>query len=121
MGDAMQTDLANPMISSADVNGTAVYNTEGDKLGTIDHLMLDKKSGKVAYAVMGSGGFLGIGEEYSPIPWNALKYDTTLEGYVTGITAEQYRTAPKWERDWDRDRDWETRVWSHYGLQPYWV
>lgn len=57
------------MISSDKVNGTAVYSRTGEQIGTIDHLTIDKATGKVAYAVMGFGGFLGIGEDHHPIPW----------------------------------------------------
>lgn len=119
MDDA--TTLFHPLIASTDVNGTTVYNTAGDRIGTIDHLMLDKKSGKVAYAMMAFGGFLGMGEEMYPIPWNALKYDTALEGYVTGITKAQLENAPRLADDWERDRDWETRAYDYYGVTPYWL
>jgi len=118
MDDA--TPIIHPLIASSDVNGTAVYSTGGERLGTIDHVMLDKKSGKVAYAVMAFGGFLGLGEDYYPIPWNALKYDTQLEGYVTGITTTQLQNSPRPDEDWTHDRDWEARTFQHYGLSPYW-
>jgi sporulation protein YlmC with PRC-barrel domain len=113
--------IFHPLITSSDVNGSEVFNTSGDRIGTIDHLMIDKKSGKVAYAIMAFGGFLGLGSDYYPIPWNALKYDTNLEGYVTGITQAQLENAPKSGADWQRDRDWETRAYDYYGVQPYWL
>ena len=79
------------MVSSNDVNGTSVYGGDGNQIGHIDHLMIDKKSGNVAYAVMGFGGILGIGED--PIPWNALRYDITRDGFVTDITESQSQGA----------------------------
>ena len=115
------TTIFHPLIASSDVNGTQVFNTEGDRIGSIDHLMIDKKTGKVAYAVMGFGGFLGLGEDQYPIPWNALKYDTAQEGYVTGITRAQLEASPKVGDDWQRDRVWEARAYEHYGVQPYWI
>lgn len=115
------TLTGNPMISSADVNGTAVYSPNGERIGTIEYLMIDKLSGRVAYAVMGSGGFLGIGSEHTPVPWDALKYDTSLEGYVTGITLDKFREAPQRAENWQGDRDWEQRTWNYYGLTPYWI
>lgn len=118
---AGERSFGNPLISSSDVNGTAVYSTNGDRIGSIDHLMIDKSSGRVAYAVMGSGGFLGIGSDYTPVPWDALKYDTALEGYVTGITVDKFRDAPERSDNWQSDRDWEQRTWNYYGLTPYWV
>ena len=62
---------ANPLIAGARVAGTDVYNTAGEHLGSIYDVMLDKATGKVAYAIMSFGGFLGLGEKYHPIPWSA--------------------------------------------------
>ncbi|MCW5771160.1 MAG: PRC-barrel domain-containing protein, partial [Rhodospirillaceae bacterium] len=73
------------LISSSRVEGTDVYNTEGQHIGTIEHIMLDKVTGQTAYAVMSFGGFLGIGEKYHPLPWQALHYDTEKGGYVVAI------------------------------------
>lgn len=85
---------ASALISSDKVDGTAVYSTDGERLGHIDHLMIGKRSGKVKYAVMSFGGFLGLGESYHPIPWDALEYDTAKDGYVVGIDKEKLRDAP---------------------------
>jgi hypothetical protein len=108
------------LISSENVEGTAVYDPSGNKIGQIDHLMIDKVSGEVRYAVMTFGGFLGIGETEHPLPWKAFKYDTNLAGYVTNVTAEQLKNAPEYtEQSW-KDRDWESRLHQHFGSQPYW-
>jgi len=64
------------VISASKVTGTNVYNTDGVLLGEIHDVMLDKRTGKIAYAIMSFGGFLGIGEQYHPLPWATLKYDT---------------------------------------------
>lgn len=109
------------LVSSSDVNGTEVYSRNGDHIGTIDHLMIDKQSGRVGYAVMTFGGFLGLGEDAYHVPWSALSYDTGLNGFVTDITREQVEGAPERPDDWDRDRTWEERVYSHYGFPYYWV
>ena len=71
-----------PNILSSKVAGTAVYNASGEKLGSIDDLVIDKVSGQVRYAALEFGGFLGIGTDRYPIPWAKLKYDTGLAGYV---------------------------------------
>ena len=76
-----QTDETDRLISSDKVEGTT-YNRSGDNIGSINHLMIDKVSGQVEYAVMSTGGFLGIGESYSPVPWHSLVYDVNLGGYV---------------------------------------
>lgn len=109
------------MISSDKVNGTAVYSRAGEHVGTIDHLTIDKESGKVAYAVMGFGGFLGLGEDHHPIPWGKLSYDTSRNGYVTDITREELEGAPERNDDWYRDRDWEQRTHDYYRVPNYWV
>lgn len=115
------TTGANPLVSSSDVNGTAVYSRDGTHIGSIDHLMIDKQSGKVAYAVMGFGGFLGMGEEHHPIPWDKLHYDTGKDGFVTDITEAQVKGAPERHEGWHRDRDWEQRTHDHYGATTYWI
>ena len=77
------------LIASDKVQGTNVNNTAGDNLGAIYDLMIDKPSGKVAYAIMSFGGFLGIGNQYHPLPWSVLKYDTNLGGYVVNLDKRQ--------------------------------
>lgn len=86
---------AQDVISSDRVEGTHVYNTSGDKLGTIDDLMIDKVSGQVRYAVMAFGGFLGIGTETYPVPWCMLRYDTALDGYVVPLDEATLERAPR--------------------------
>jgi hypothetical protein len=111
------------LIGSDKVEGTAVYRSNGDRIGTIDRLMIDKISGKVAYAVMSFGGFLGIGDDHYPVPWSLLTYNTDLGGYEVNISDAQLRGAPRFSQgeDWDRyDRDRETALYSYYGVTPYW-
>lgn len=117
----MEHDRPDPQISSKDVNGTRVFSPDGEKLGHVEELMIDKQSGKVAYALMGFGGFLGMGEDYHPIPWSKLRYDTSLDGYVTDVTREQLEGAPRRQDDWRRNRTWEEGYFSYYGATPYWV
>ncbi|MBS0243515.1 MAG: PRC-barrel domain-containing protein [Proteobacteria bacterium] len=110
----------NQLISSDDVQGTNVYGAGDSKVGEIDHLVIEKISGRVAYAVMSFGGFLGLGESHYAVPWNALKYDTSLGGYRTGITEDQLKSAPHLEDNSLSDRNWEQRTYEHYGVAPYW-
>jgi sporulation protein YlmC with PRC-barrel domain len=95
------------LIASDKVEGTAVYRSNGDKVGTIERVMIDKISGKVAYAVMSFGGFMGIGEDYYPLPWSLLTYNPQLEGYEVNITEQQLKGAPKYNahETWD----WKSR------------
>jgi hypothetical protein len=87
------------LIGSDKVEGTAVFGGDGRKIGSIERVMIDKVSGKVSYAVLSFGGFLGIGDDHYPLPWQSLKYDTRLGGYVTGITEAQLQNAPKYGND----------------------
>jgi len=111
------------LIGADKVEGTDVYNAGGEHLGTIHEIMIDKVTGKVAYAVMSFGGFLGMGEKYHPLPWSTLTYDTNKEGYVVNLSKEQLRDAPVFDEDEETflsDRDYEKRVHDYYGTTPYW-
>lgn len=119
---ASSTTSGSPkLISSNRVQGTEVYGPSGEHVGEIDHLMIERVSGRVAYAVMSFGGFLGMGKDFYPIPWNALSYDTTLDGYRTEITREQVEGAPAYAGgdnfDWNDDA-WHSRVHDHYKAPP---
>ena len=87
------------LISSDKVAGTEVYNRQGDHLGTIKNLMIEKRSGQVGYAVVSFGGFLGIGSTYHPLPWKALEYDVGTGGYVIDIDKDRLQGAPSFEED----------------------
>lgn len=78
------------------VEGTDVYNSAGDKLGSIDHLMIDRHSGQIRYAVMEFGGFLGMAADRYPLPWNMLKYDTTKESDVVPLDTSKLENAPRY-------------------------
>ena len=85
--------IGKPLIESDRVEGTTVYNPRGKNIGSIKRLMIEKMSGRVAYAIMSFGGFLGMGSEEHAVPWNKLTYDPNLGGYRTDITEEQLRGA----------------------------
>jgi sporulation protein YlmC with PRC-barrel domain len=111
------------LIASDKVEGTAVRNTSGDKVGTIERIMIDKRAGKVAYAVMSFGGFLGIGQDYVTLPWHMLRYNENLDAYEMNISENQLRGAPAVGTGWDSgtvSRDWERDVHHYYGIDPYW-
>ena len=110
------TDETGGLIAASKVNGTSVYNARGDSLGSIYEVMLDKRSGEVAYAVMSFGGFLGIGEEYTPLPWDALTYDTDQGGYVVDIDKDTLQGGPRY-RDSDYER-WEDPEYTR-GIDEY--
>ena len=106
------------VISSKRVEGTNVYNSAGDRVGSIDHLIIDKISGQVRYAVMELGGLLGMGTDRYPIPWNMLQYDTTKDGYVAPLDKTQLERAPRHAIDDvpSYDDAYDSSVKTYYGF-----
>ena len=110
------------LIGSDKVEGTSVYGSDNQKIGKIERVMIDKISGKVAYAVLSFGGFMGMGEDYYPLPWANLTYDTSLGGYKVGITENQLKGAPKYTKStsWDwGNRENDRKVYAYYNT-PLW-
>src|ERR671919_3174635 len=99
--EGVAIDETRRLIASSKVEGTPVFNRAGEQLGTVYNFMVDKISGQVAYAVMSFGGFLGIGENYHPLPWRALTYDTRLGGYVVSVDKDGLAGAPRYGADED--------------------
>jgi hypothetical protein len=109
------------LIGSDKVEGTPVYRPNGERVGTIQRVMIDKVGGQVAYAVMSFGGFMGIGEDYYPLPWRLLAYNPELGGYQVHIGEAQLKGAPKYNshESWDwADQARAARVDAFYGLAP---
>jgi hypothetical protein len=116
------TNSSHSLIASDRIDGTVVYGSGGSKIGSIRQMMIDKITGKVAYAVLSFGGFLGMGDEYYPLPWSTLKYDTNLGGFRVNLTKDQLDRAPKYQQneEWDYSRANDQRVHDHYKARPYW-
>jgi PRC-barrel domain len=95
------------LIASDKVEGTPVYRSNGEQVGKIQRVMIDKLRGKVAYALMGSGGFLGMGENYYPLPWSVLTYNERLGGYEVNVTDQELKGAPKYSEH--ESWNWEER------------
>jgi len=111
------------LIASDRVVGTEVRRPDGSKVGRIERLMLDKATGRVAYAVMSFGGFLGLGEDYYTLPWGTLRFDPDIDAYVVDITEAQLRAAPERSPeggDPTDEREWEEHVHRYYNAAPYW-
>ena len=113
--DRDETDM---LIAANKVEGTNVYATDGDKLGSIDRVMIGKRNGRVEYAVMSFGGFLGIGEDFTPVPWDSLDYSKDKDGYVVNIAKDRLKDAPRFSRDKEPnwDRDYGEKVYGYYGV-----
>jgi sporulation protein YlmC with PRC-barrel domain len=110
-------DETNNLIASDKVEGTEVFNRDGEKLGTIKNFMVGKRNGRVEYAVLSFGGLFGMGERYHPLPWNALDYDTDKGGFVVDIDKQKLERGPTFERGQEPkwDRQYGEQVYSHYG------
>ena len=117
------TQKPHNLIVSDRVEGTAVRQSDGTKVGIIKRVMIDKLSGKVAYAVLNFGGFLGIGDKHLPVPWERMTYNTTLGAYEINLSEEELGKAPAYAAD--KNFDWgdrarEIEIHDYYKTQYYW-
>ena len=112
-----------PFIESDRVEGTAVYDTQGGHVGTIERLVIEKVSGRVAYVMISFGELLGSGKGSHTIPWGKLKYDTKLRGYRIDISKSELSEAPSFAQsdtfDWS-NREQEQELHDYYRIPPYW-
>ncbi len=109
------------LIASDKVEGTPVRRPNGDTIGTIERVMIDKRSGKVAYAVMSLSG--GAGTGFHTLPWGVLTFNTDLDAYELNLSNDQLGDAPQrsgGERDPSFDREWEEHIHRYYNATPYW-
>jgi len=115
--------VAHNLVASDRVEGTDVCRPNGEKIGVIQRVMIDKLSGKIAYAVLKFGGFMGFAEKHFPVPWASLKYNIQREAYEADVTEEQLRNAPSYvgdqEFDWG-DRSGEVAIHKVYRTPHYW-
>jgi sporulation protein YlmC with PRC-barrel domain len=120
MNDSYALDDTGRMISSDKVTGTTVYNAEGEKLGSVHNFMVDKRSGRVDYAVLQFGGLFGIGSDYYPIPWAKLSYSPDMGGYVVDLDKSQLENAPRHGEEMPPyDSDYDAEIQGHYGVKPF--
>lgn len=111
------------MMSTSTLSGDDVVNKNGDDLGDIKDIMLDMRSGRVAYAVLSFGGFLGMGEKLFAVPWSALKLDAANKRFVLDVEKDRLESAPGFDKDhWPdmADQKWATEIHTYYGSAPYW-
>jgi hypothetical protein len=119
-GPILQHTSPKPVIESDRVEGTAVFDPQGRRIGTIKRLLIEKVSGRVTYVDVTFGGFLGLGVHHHTVPWEKLTYDTGLQGYRTEITEEQVRDAPAFYGDdkvWP-DKKREQELWDYWRDRP---
>ena len=111
------------VIAAESLNGDPVINAKGEELGRISDVMLDMRRGCVAYAVLASGGFLGIGDKLFAVPWSALMLDADRKCFILDIDRRRLESAPAFDKEsWPSmaDSRWATKVHSYFGVRPYW-
>ena len=111
------------IMSASSLEGDDVYNHLDEELGTIKEIMIDVHSGRVAYAVLSSGGFLGIGDKLFAIPWSALTLDINRKCFILNVEADRLKKAPGFDKDhWPAmaDLSWANEVHSYFGQPNYW-
>ncbi len=117
-------DTGNPsghLIAARRVQGAAVFNTALERLGSIEDVIIDKASGRIAYAVLHFGGFLGFGDHKYPLPWEKLTDNPEIDGYVVDLDRDRLEGAPAYDSNasWE-DRKWGEEVYAYYGAKPFW-
>lgn len=111
------------MLTADTLEGDTVVNPAGEDLGEIKDIMLDVRSGRIAYAVLSSGGILGIGDKLFAIPWSALTLDADRKCFILDVSKERMEKAPGFDKDhWPKmaDLNWATQIHSYYGQRNYW-
>lgn len=123
----LQNEAVSDLIFSSKVRNTPVFGQGAERIGHIEDLAVEKVSGRVAYAILSFGGFLGIGEKYHPLPWSVLTYDTRLGGYLVPLDKEQLKNAPSYEMaelaDIGEAARYREAIYAYYGpfgATPYW-
>lgn len=110
-------------LSASTITGDDVRNTDGEKLGNLEEIVIDLDGGRVSYAVLAAGGFLGLGDKFFAIPWDLLTVDTDAHEVVVDVSKELLENAPGFDKDnWPEidDRNWIGDVYRYYGREPYW-
>jgi len=121
-----QTNRSGPgpeVMAASTLEGDAVVNTQGEDLGNIEEIMLDVPRGRIAYAVLSFGGFMGMGDKLFAIPWSALTLDTERKCFVLDVDKERMKQAPGFDKDhWPSMADprWASDIHTYYGSRPYW-
>ena len=118
MKDTMEMQETLDLVASDLVVGTDVYDVDGESVGSIERLVLDKRGGTVAYAVLSFGGFLGIGNKHYPLPWHRLHYDESLGGFRIDVTEDQIKGAPSYDESSTADWNAEARRIDEYYPVP---
>lgn len=121
----VQPDIGNEnlIVSAATLMGNKVRNAAGENLGKIEEIMIDVNAGRIAYAVLSFGGFLGIGDKLFAVPWESLALDSSAQEFILDVDKSVLENAPGFDKDnWPdmADTTWGAQIHGHYGQTPYW-
>ena len=111
------------VMAAGTLEGDEVVNAAGEKLGTLNDIMVDVPTGRVAYAVLSSGGLFGIGDKLFAIPWHALTLDAENKRFILDVSKDTLEQAPGFDKDhWPSmaDDSWARAVHGYYKARPYW-
>ena len=111
--------MNNLILSSSSITGTNVTNPKGENLGEVKDLMIDTQSGTVNYAVLSFGGFLGLGDKYFAIPFEAFSVNETTETFVLNVDKDVLKNAPGFDKNnWPQtsDQTYWNNLYNHYGV-----
>ncbi len=123
MAEVKGTEHKREVMSASTLIGDAVVNAQGEDLGKVEEIMLHVPSGRIAYAVLSFGGFLGMGNKLFAVPWDALTLDEVEHEFILNIDKRTLEEAPGFDKDnWPdmADREFGSKIFGHYGYRPYW-
>jgi sporulation protein YlmC with PRC-barrel domain len=119
-----KSDAMYGVVSASKIIGEAVENRQKENLGKIHELVIDAKEGRVAYAVLSFGGFMGMGNKLFAMPWKAFEFSNTENKLILNVDKKKLETAPGFDKDakWPdfADRTWGASIYKYYGYEPYW-
>jgi hypothetical protein len=122
--DDQTRELSATVVKTDEVIGVDVKNLQHENLGEIEEIVLDKTKGIVRYVVLSFGGFLGLGDKYFALPWNAIHYDENEECFILNIDKERLKNAPSFDKNnWPdmSDRQFAEKIYTYYGSRADWV
>lgn len=91
--------LDDQLITAGALSGKVLFDQAGDKLGVVKEVFINRVTGQVEFVLGATGGFLGVGEKFHPLPWSLLSYNHTPEGYVAHADRDAIRAAPAYDRE----------------------
>lgn len=121
---ARSEDVPSSVVKTSEVIGVDVENTQGEDLGSVEEIILDKVTGNVRYVVLSFGGFMGMGDKLFALPWNSLSYDENKGSFILNVAKEKLEKAPGFNKEnWPNfsDKKWAKDIFDYYDSEPYWL